>query len=57
MIEPGKTLDIVVTRKLGELKAEKLLVLTTPFDGDEPKKAYEDKELSPACATVPMVAQ
>ncbi|RCN52926.1 MSP domain protein, partial [Ancylostoma caninum] len=55
MIEVGKTLDIVVTRKNGPLKTEKLLILTTPFDGDEAEKAYEDKELIPACATVPMV--
>lgn len=30
MIEPGKTLDVVVTRKAGPLKTEKLLILTTP---------------------------
>ncbi|EYC04898.1 hypothetical protein Y032_0085g1852 [Ancylostoma ceylanicum] len=55
MIELGKTLDIVVTRKNGPLKTEKLLILTTPFEGTEAEKAYEDKELIPACATVPMV--
>ncbi|KAL6743920.1 hypothetical protein Aduo_016905 [Ancylostoma duodenale] len=55
MIEVGKTLDIVVTRKNGPLKTEKLLILTTPFEGSEAEKAYEDKELIPACAPVPMV--
>ncbi|EPB78182.1 MSP domain protein, partial [Ancylostoma ceylanicum] len=36
MIELGKTLDIVVTRKNGPLKTEKLLILTTPVSSLHP---------------------
>ncbi|KJH45583.1 hypothetical protein DICVIV_08353 [Dictyocaulus viviparus] len=57
LIEPGKSLDIAVTRTGGPIKPEKLHVLTTPFDGDTAEKAYENKEIVPCVAVVQMVGK
>ncbi|KAK6044723.1 hypothetical protein COOONC_17772 [Cooperia oncophora] len=58
MIEAGKTIDIVISRTGGPVKPEKILVLTLPFDGTDPQKAYADKDnVHPAILTVPLVAK
>ncbi|KAK6016180.1 hypothetical protein OSTOST_18339, partial [Ostertagia ostertagi] len=58
MLDVGKSLDIVISRTGGPVKPEKILVLTTPFEGTEAQKAYMDKEnINPSILTVPLVAK
>ncbi|VDO29508.1 unnamed protein product [Haemonchus placei] len=58
MIDVGKTIDLVLSRSDGPVKPEKILVLTTPFEGDNAQKAYANKDkVNPHTITVPLVAK
>nr|CDJ81382.1 Major sperm protein domain containing protein [Haemonchus contortus] len=58
MIDVGKTIDLVLSRSDGPVKLEKILVLTTPFEGDNAQKAYANKDkVNPHTITVPLVAK
>ncbi|XGW06191.1 hypothetical protein V3C99_016478 [Haemonchus contortus] len=58
MIDVGKTINVVVFRSDGPVKPEKLLVLTTPFEGDSAKKAFANKDkINARIFTVPLVAK
>ncbi|XGW06194.1 hypothetical protein V3C99_016480 [Haemonchus contortus] len=58
MLEVGKTLDVVISREGGPVKPEKLVILTTPYDGVDVQKVYADKDrVNLTIQVVPLVAK